>query len=110
MTEYLTIIPELLLSLLHLLIIRKYMKVFWGPANENLKSYIEWGIYYVFLIINNINSIFPPHLLLFGADIYDQLSYSQEEYQTALYIFLIDMCSMDVSGSYRHDDTNVYGF
>ena len=44
------------------------------------------------------------------ADIYDQLSYSQEEYQTALYIFLIDMCSMDVSGSYRHDDTNVYGF
>ena len=44
------------------------------------------------------------------ADIYDQLSYSQEEYQTALYIFLIDMCSMDVSGSYCHDDTNVYGF
>lgn len=44
------------------------------------------------------------------ADIYDQLSYSQEAYQTALYIFLIDMCSMDVSGSYRHDDTNVYGF
>ena len=66
MTEYLTILTELLLSLLHLLIIRKYMKVFWGPANENLKSCIEWGIYYVFLIINNINSIFPPHLLLFG--------------------------------------------
>lgn len=66
MTEYLTVIPELLLSLLHLLIIRKYMKVFLGPANENLKSCIEWGIYYVFLIINNINSIFPPHLLLFG--------------------------------------------
>lgn len=66
MAEYLTIIPKLLLSLLHLLIIRKYMKVFWGPANENLKSCIEWGIYYVFLIINNINSIFPPHLLLFG--------------------------------------------
>ena len=44
------------------------------------------------------------------ADIYDQLSYSQEEYQTALYIVLIDMCRMDVSGSYRHDDTNVYGF
>ena len=56
MTEYLTIIPELLLSLLHLLIIRKYMKVFLGPANENLKSCIEWGIYYVFLVINNINS------------------------------------------------------
>lgn len=66
MTEYLAIIPELLLSLLHLLIIRKYMKVFWGPENRNLKGYIEWGIYYVFLIINNISSVFPPHLLLFG--------------------------------------------
>lgn len=66
MTEYLTIVPELLLSLLHLLIIRKYMKVFWGSENRNLKGYIEWGIYYVFLIINNISSVFPPHLLLFG--------------------------------------------
>lgn len=66
MTEYLTIIPELLLSLLHLLIIRKYMKVFWGPENKNLKGYVEWGIYYVFLIINNVSSMFPPHLLLFG--------------------------------------------
>ncbi len=66
MTEYLTMIPELLLSLLHLLIIRKYMKVFWGPENRNLKGYIEWGIYYVFLFINNISSMFPPHLLLFG--------------------------------------------
>lgn len=66
MTEYLTIIPELLLSLLHLLIIRKYMKVFWGPENRNIKGYIEWGIYYVFLFTNNISSIFPPHLLLFG--------------------------------------------
>lgn len=66
MTEYLTIIPELFLSLLHLLIIRKYMKVFWGPENRNLKGYIEWGIYYIFLIISNIISVFPPHLLLFG--------------------------------------------
>lgn len=66
MTEYLSIIPELFLSLLHLLIIRKYMKVFWGPENRNLKGCIEWGIYYVFLIINNIGSVFPPHLLLFG--------------------------------------------
>lgn len=66
MTEYLTIISELLLSMLHLLIIRKYMKVFWGPENRNLKGYIKWGIYYVFLIINNISSMLPPHLLLFG--------------------------------------------
>lgn len=43
-------------------------------------------------------------------DIYDQLSYSQEECQTALYIFLIDMYSMDVSGSYCPDDINVYRF
>lgn len=66
MTEYLTMIFELLLSLLHLLIIRKYMNIFWGPGNRNLKGYIEWGIYYVFLIINNISSVFPPHLLLLG--------------------------------------------
>lgn len=66
MTEYLTILTELLLSLLHLLIIRKYMKVFWGPENRNLKGYIEWGIYYIFLLINNICSVFPPHLLLVG--------------------------------------------
>ncbi|MDE6529299.1 MAG: GHKL domain-containing protein [Lachnospiraceae bacterium] len=66
MTKFLTIIPELLLPLLHLLIIRKYMNVFWGPENRNLKGYIEWGIYYVFLFINNISSVFPPHLLLFG--------------------------------------------
>ncbi|MDE7202284.1 MAG: GHKL domain-containing protein [Lachnospiraceae bacterium] len=66
MIEYLTILPELLLSLLHLLIIRKYMKVFWGPENKNLKGYIEWGIYYLFLIIGNIFSVFPPHLLLLG--------------------------------------------
>lgn len=48
MTEYLTIIPELLLPVLHLLIIRKYMKVFWGPENRNLKGFIEWGIYLLF--------------------------------------------------------------
>lgn len=48
MTEYLTIISELFLSLLHLLIIRKYMNVFWGPEIRNLKGYIEWGLYYVF--------------------------------------------------------------
>lgn len=66
MIEYFTIIPKLLLSLLHLLIIRKYMKVFWGAENKNLKGYIEWSIYYVFLTINNISSVFPPHVLLFG--------------------------------------------
>lgn len=66
MTEYLTILSELFLSLLHLLIIRKYMNVFWGPEIRNVKGYIEWGIYYVFLLIGNISSAFPPHLLLVG--------------------------------------------
>lgn len=42
------------------------MKVFWGSENRNLKGYIEWGIYYIFLLINNISSVFPPHLLLIG--------------------------------------------
>ena len=31
-----------------------------------MKGYIEWGVYYVFLLINNICSMFPPHLLLSG--------------------------------------------
>lgn len=66
MTEHLTIIPELLLSLLHLLIIQKYMKIFWGPERRHIRSYIEWGIYYIFLSINNIGVAFPPHLLLLG--------------------------------------------
>lgn len=66
MTEYLTVIPKLFLSLLHLLIIRKYMKVFLGPENRNLKGCIEWGIYYVFLFTNNISSMFSPRLLLLG--------------------------------------------
>lgn len=66
MTGYLIIMSELLLSLLHLLIIRKYMTIFLGSENRNLKSYIEWVIYYVFLIANNIGFEFPPHLLLFG--------------------------------------------
>ncbi len=66
MTEYLKIIQELLLSLLHLLIIQKYMKIFWGQGKQHLKGYIEWGIYYVFLSINNIGIAFPPHLLLLG--------------------------------------------
>ena len=66
MTKYLTILSELFLSLLHLLIIRKYMNVFWGPEIRNLKGYIEWGVYYVFLLANNISSMFPPHLLLVG--------------------------------------------
>lgn len=66
MTEYLTLIQELLLPLLHLLIIQKYMKIFWGSGKQHLKSYIEWGMYYVFLTINNIGIAFPPHLLLLG--------------------------------------------
>ncbi|KAI4446648.1 hypothetical protein C823_001166 [Eubacterium plexicaudatum ASF492] len=66
MTEYLTIISELFLSLLHLLIIRKYMNVFWGSEIRNLKGYIEWGVYYVFLLVSNISSMLPPQLLLAG--------------------------------------------
>lgn len=66
MTGILTAMPELLLPLLHLLIMRKYMNVFWGAESRNLKGYIEWGIYYAFLLINNIRSVFPPSLLLAG--------------------------------------------
>lgn len=66
MNEYRTILPELFLSLLHLLIIQKYMKAFWGPGTINLKSCTGWGIYYAFLLVSNIGINFPPHLLLAG--------------------------------------------
>ena len=66
MTEVLTKIPELFLPLLHLLIIQKYMNIFLGSEYRNLKGYIEWSIYYVFLFINNIDITFPPQLLLIG--------------------------------------------
>ena len=66
MNGYLTTISELLLPLLHLLIIQRCMKAFWGPEKKTLKSCIEWSLYYVFLLINNIGFDLPPHLLLAG--------------------------------------------
>lgn len=66
MNGYLTTISELLLPLLHLLIIQRCMKAFWGPEKKTLKSCIEWSLYYVFLLINNIGINLPPHLLLLG--------------------------------------------
>ena len=44
------------------------------------------------------------------ADIYDQLSHTQKKCHAALYIFLIDMHDMDVSGSHCHDDINICRF
>lgn len=66
MNEYLTMPSELLLPLLHLLIIHKFLKVFWGTRKRTLISCIEWSVYYAFLLINNIGIVFPPHLLLLG--------------------------------------------
>ena len=66
MNKYLIVLSELFLSLLHLLIIQKYLKTFLGPEKKTLKSYIAWGIYYIFLLISNISINFPPHLLLLG--------------------------------------------
>ena len=67
MTQYLAIVPELLLPLLQLLIIQKYMKMFLGTGYNNLKEHIEWGFYYIFLLINNIGNLnIPPNILLFG--------------------------------------------
>lgn len=42
------------------------MKVFWGPGIRNFRGSIEWGIYYIFLFLNNVGVAFPPHLLLLG--------------------------------------------
>lgn len=42
------------------------MKTFLGPEKKTLKSYIEWSIYYIFLLISNISVNLPPHLLLSG--------------------------------------------
>lgn len=66
MNGYLTILSELLLPLLHLLIIHKFLKVFLGTGKRSLISCVEWSVYYVFLLINNIGIVFPPHLLLIG--------------------------------------------
>ena len=66
MNGYLTMLFELLLPLLHLLIIHKFLKVCLGAGKRNLISYMEWSVYYVFLLINHIGIIFPPHLLLIG--------------------------------------------
>lgn len=66
MNEYLTMLSELLLPLLHLLIIHKFLKVFLGTGKRTLISCIEWSVYYAFLLINNIGIVFPPHLLLLG--------------------------------------------
>lgn len=66
MSKYLIVLSELFLALLHLLIIQKYLKTFLGPEKKTLKSYIEWSIYYIFLLISNISVNLPPHLLLSG--------------------------------------------
>lgn len=66
MNGYLTMLSELLLPLLHLLIIHRFLKVFLGTGKRSLISCMEWGVYYVFLLINNIGIVFPPHLLLIG--------------------------------------------
>lgn len=66
MNGYLTMLSELLLPLLHLLIIHKFLRVFLGMEKRSLISCIEWSVYYVFLLINNIGIVFPPHLLLIG--------------------------------------------
>lgn len=66
MNGYLTMLSELLLPLLHLLIIHKFLKVFLGTGKRTLISCIEWSVYYVFLLINNVDIVFPPHLLLIG--------------------------------------------
>lgn len=66
MTKYLTMISELLLPLLHLLIIHKYIKLFWVSDQRYIRTYIEWGLYYVFLFINNVIISLPPQLLLLG--------------------------------------------
>lgn len=66
MNVYLIMLSELLLPLLHLLIIYKFLKVFLGTGKRTLISCIEWSVYYVFLLINNIGIVFPPHLLLLG--------------------------------------------
>lgn len=54
MTSYFSLIPELFLPLLQLLILHKYMKIFLGAGNNHVQEHIEWGIYYIFLLINSI--------------------------------------------------------
>lgn len=62
MTSYFSLIPELFLPLLQLLILHKYMKIFLGAGNNHVQEHIEWGIYYIFLLILTVLeiSIFRP--------------------------------------------------
>lgn len=69
MNGYLTMLSEHLLPLLHLLIIHRFLKVFLGTGKRSLTSCIEWSVYYVFLLINNIVIVFPPHILLIGNEL-----------------------------------------
>lgn len=65
MREWLSLIPELLLLLFHLLIIRKFMTVFLGPGKRSYWGYIGWIAYYIFLVFVSHND-FPSAVLLSG--------------------------------------------
>lgn len=59
-------IPDLFLPLLHILIMKKLMKTLLGLGDNSTISYIEWGVYYAFLVMDNISSVIPQQLLLAG--------------------------------------------
>ena len=66
MTIIINQLPNLLLPLLQILIMRKLMKTLLESAESSTTSIITWGMYYVFLAFNSFSSIIPQHFLLAG--------------------------------------------
>lgn len=96
MTDFLNMIPELLLSMLHLLIIRKYMKIILGSEYSSIQGHVEWCIYYAFLCLSNTGILLPPHLVLIGNALLIFLicSSTRKRSITQCCIFSISICTV----------------
>ncbi|TCL54992.1 GHKL domain-containing protein [Kineothrix alysoides] len=57
-------LPDLLLPVLHLLIMQRCMKAFFGPLHKSLPGYAGWFLYYVFQVFSGPGSALPSHLML----------------------------------------------
>lgn len=66
MSNFICVIPNLLLPLFQILIMKRLMKTLLGAENTTIVSCVFWVLYYVFLVFNNCSDIIPQHLLLAG--------------------------------------------
>ncbi|WP_077613080.1 sensor histidine kinase [Clostridium sp. Marseille-P2415] len=66
MTGYIFELMDMLLSCLHLLILYKCMKAFWGPSWKIFPGCIGWGVYYIFQLFSGLETPMPSQVLLAG--------------------------------------------